>query len=143
MRVWEREIRPLAIAVVSLTMLAGCAVQGADYQHVAPASDKASIYVYRTYPTAGFGSAAQVIINCGDNAVGLGPGGYHRFTVPPGQILCSSHSENTAQVVLNAQPGHDYYLRQSLSMGFVQPRVSLQEVDAEAAQADIQKCKQQ
>jgi hypothetical protein len=135
-------LRAFGVALGAL-LLSGCAVQGPDYQHVAPQPNKASVYVYRTYPTAGLGSGAQAAINCGDNSVTLGPGGYHRFSVEPGEVLCSSHTENTAQVQLNAKAGEDYYVRQWFSMGFILPQVSLQQVEPEQAQTDLQTCKRQ
>ncbi len=132
-----------SVIATTAVLLAGCAVEGSAYQRVTPAPNKAVVYVYRTYPTAGWGSGAQAIVNCGDNSVALGPGGYHRFTFEPGEVLCTSHTENTAQVQLNAQAGHDYYIRQWLSMGLVLPRVYLEEVEPDTAQADIQSCKRQ
>lgn len=134
--------RTIIVAFGAL-LLSSCAVQGPDYEHVAPQPNKAAVYVYRTYPTAGFGSGAQAAVNCGDNSVTLGPGGYHRFSVDPGEVLCSSHTENTAQVQLNAKAGEDYYLRQWFSMGFILPRVSLEQIEPDEAQKDLQNCKRQ
>ena len=82
-------------------------------------------------------------INCGDYSVTLGPGGYHRFSVEPGEVLCSSHRENTAEVQLNVKAGEDYYLRQSVSVGLLVPRVYLEQVEPDAAQEDIKTCKRQ
>jgi hypothetical protein len=131
------------ILVICGLLRAGCAVQGPDYEHIATQPNKAAVYVYRTYPTAGFGSGAQEVVNCGDYSVALGPGGYHRFSVEPGEILCSSHTENTAQVQFNATAGEDCYVRQWFSMGFVLPHVSLEQVEPDAAQKELQTCKRQ
>jgi len=134
--------RTIIVILVGI-LLTGCAVQGPDYEHIATQPNKEAVYVYRTYPTAGFGSGAQEVINCGDYSVALGPGGYHRFSVDPGEILCSSHTENTAQVQFNATAGEDYYVRQWFSMGWVLPHVSLEQVEPDAAQKDLQTCKRQ
>jgi hypothetical protein len=138
-----KKMKRITIVVLGGLLLAGCAVQGPDYEHIAPRSNKAAVYVYRTYPTAGFGSAAQQVVNCGDYSVALGPGGYHRFSVEPGEILCSSHTENTAQVQFTAKDGEDYYVRQWFSMGWVLPHVFLEQVEPDAAQKDLQTCKRQ
>jgi uncharacterized protein DUF2846 len=136
-------VKAAIIAVLAGLLLAGCAVQGPDYEHVAPQQNKAGVYVYRTYPTAGFGSGVQAAVNCGDNSITLGPGGYHRFSVEPGEVLCSTHTENSAQVQLNAKAGEDYYVRQWFSMGFVMAHVYLEQVEPDAAQQDLQTCKRQ
>lgn len=130
------------LAVVTMFLLAGCAVEGPAYERLAVKESKAAIYVYRTYPTAGFGAGAQSAVNCGDNSVTLGPGGYHRFTVEPGDVLCSSHTENSAQVQIHALAGQDYFIRQWFSMGLILPHVYLEQVEPDTAQADIQGCKQ-
>ncbi len=122
---------------------AGCAVTGPAYQRQAVQQNKAAIYVYRTYPTAAFGWAAREMISCGDYSVTLGPGGYHRFLVEPGDILCSTTTENTADVQVHAEAGHEYYLRQWFSVGVLLAHVYLEQVEPEAAQRDIQTCKQQ
>jgi hypothetical protein len=121
----------------------GCAVQGPDYEHATAAPGKAVVYAYRTYPTAAFGVVVDAIINCGDNAISLGPGGYHRFNVDPGEVLCTSSTENTAQVRINAEPGHEYYVRQWFSVGWIRPHVFLELVDADHALPDIQQCKRE
>lgn len=136
-------MRSKMVPILVAALLSGCAVQGPDYEHVATPANKASIYVYRTYPTAGVTSDAQAALNCGDYSVTLGPGGYHRFSVEPGEVLCSSHGENTAEVQLNAKVGEDYYIRQSFSIGFAVARVHLEQVEPDAAQEDIKTCKRQ
>jgi Group II intron, maturase-specific domain len=42
---------------------------------------------YRSYLTLGYGAAAQRPLSCVDYSILLGPGGYHGFTVEPGNIL--------------------------------------------------------
>jgi hypothetical protein len=145
---WVRRLQIRSVVLnyavlAAYLVLAGCAVQGSAYEHTAVAPDRAAIYVYRTYPTAGIGSAVKTSVTCADQSVRLGPGGYHRFEVDPGDILCSSQTENTAQVQFTAKAGHEYYVKQSLSIGLVVAHDYLEQVGAEAAQADLETCKLQ
>lgn len=137
--------KPARISIVALGIasLSGCAVQGPAYEHTEVAPSKAAIYVYRTYPTLAYGAAVQVPINCSDNSINLGPGGYHVFNVESGDVLCSSHLENTASVNIKAEAGHDYYIKWWPSMGFFLPRVNAQQVEPDAAQSELQQCKRE
>jgi hypothetical protein len=133
----------LAVTIAVAMLMAGCAVEGPAYERMTVAPAKAAVYVYRTYPTMGYGAGVQMPINCGDNSIMLGPGGYHVFMVDAGEVLCSSHLENTGNIELHAEPGHDYYLRGWVSMGILLPRVHLETVEAETAQPEIGQCKRQ
>lgn len=129
-------LKNLAAAAAFSILLAGCAVEGPAYQKMAVAPAKAAVYVYRTYPTMAYGAAVQLPVNCGDSSILLGPGGYHVFAVEPGEVLCSSHLENTANVQFRAEPGHEYYIRGWVSMGIVLARVNLEMVDTGTGTAD-------
>jgi hypothetical protein len=122
-------------------ILTGCAVKGPDFEKKAVAAAKSAIYVYRQY--SAYGAGAPLTVNCGDNSVTLGPGGYHEFTVEPGDELCSSSSENSASVQIAASAGQAYYVKGWISIGFFLPHVHLQTVEPNLATLEIAQCKRQ
>jgi hypothetical protein len=124
-------------------LMTSCAVQGPAYEPVAVAPEQSVIYVYRTYPTLAYGAGVLLPVACGENSILLGPGGYHVFKVGPGEILCSSHLENTANLDIHAQPGQNYYIRGWPSMGILLPRTNLELMDAQSATTEISECKKQ
>jgi len=128
-----------AIAALS----AGCAVQGPAYEKANLPPAKAAVYVYRVYPTLGFGAGLLLPVSCGDNSILLGPGGYHVFNVERGELLCSSHMENSASVQIAVEAGHEYYVKGWPSMGVFNARVNLETVNAETAGAELRDCKRQ
>jgi len=135
-------IRHTQVAAIA-ALAAGCAVEGPAYEKANLPPEKAAVYVYRLYPTMGVGAGLVLPISCGDNSTLLGPGGYHVFNVEPGEVLVSSHMENSASVQIAAEAGHEYYVRGYTSMGFLMPRVNLETVDAGTAEAELRECKRQ
>jgi hypothetical protein len=128
------------VAILMLA-LAGCAVQGPDYERTPVAPTKSAIYLYRPYHS--FGSALSPAVNCGDAAVGLGSGGFHKFTLDPGPVHCSVHTEVTTSIDVDAKAGQTYYIRESLWVGFIVAHVHLDPKDSEEASAEIRDCKEQ
>jgi hypothetical protein len=127
--------------VILAVLLAGCAVQGPDYENTPASPAKSAIYLYRPYHS--FAGGASPVVNCGDGAVGLGPGGFHRFTLDPGPVHCSVHTEVTTSIDVDAKAGQTYYIRESLWIGFIVPHVHLDPENPEEASAEIQECKEQ
>ena len=122
-------------------LFAGCAVQGADYEAVPVAPAKSAIYLYRPYNV--LGSGLSPVVNCGDGAIGLGPGGFHKFTVDPGPVHCSVHTEVTTSLDIDAKASQTYYVRESIWPGFILAHVHLDRKDPEDATSEIQECKEQ
>ena len=70
------------MASALLRLILGYVVEGPAFQRVRQAQNmKGVIYVYRMYPTLGYGAAVSVRVSCGDNSILLGPGGYHAFKI--------------------------------------------------------------
>ena len=130
----------LAIAML-MVACGGCAVQGAAYQATPAPSAKSAVYLYRPYRIIGVGVSPSV--NCGDYSSTLGPGGFHRFTIDPGTLHCDAHTEVTTSIDIDVKPGQSYYLEESLSIGWLQPRVHLDLKTPDEAGAEIQECKEQ
>jgi hypothetical protein len=129
------------IIAMLMVACAGCAVQGSAYQPALPPSAKSAVYLYRPYRVIGVGVSPSV--NCGDYSSALGPGGFHRFTVDPGTLHCDAHTEVTTSIDTDVKPGQSYYIDESLSIGWLQPRVHLDAKTPEEAASEIQECKEQ
>jgi len=127
--------------VILMAACAGCAVQGAAYQPAPPSSAKGAVYLYRPYRVIGVGVSPAV--NCGDYSSVLGPGGFHRFTIDSGPLHCDAHTEVTTAIDIDVKAGQSYYIEESLSIGWLQPRVHLDAKTPEEAAAEIQECKEQ
>jgi hypothetical protein len=102
---------------------------------------KSAIYFYRPYQ--GFGSGLSPVVSCGGEAIGLGAGRFHKFTVDPGLIRCSVRSEVATSLDIDAQAGQTYYIRIFLSVGSFDARVHLEQKDIVEVEAEVQKCREQ
>src|SRR5229473_661363 len=88
-----RRLMALLLSVVPV-FVAGCAVQGAQFQRAEAPPGNATIYVYRPYH---YGSSLlRPSVTCGDDTARIGPGGYHAFIVPAGKVVCSVAGGETA-----------------------------------------------
>lgn len=127
----------LAIVVVS-TLIAGCAVQGRPFERAYAPPDHATIYVYRPYNYAG--SLLRPEVTCGNDAVRIGPGGYHAFIVPTGKVTCSVQGkENVDKVEILAEP-RVYYIKEQIGWGLLIGHPYLSPMDADKAHDEIRTC---
>lgn len=129
-----------------LLLLGGCASVPMDSmnsdqtskQFEVPA-DKSGIYLYRN---ENFGGAIAMTVALNGRVAGqTGPKTYFHWVVEPGQHEISSITENTSTLVLNTEPGRNYYIWQEVKMGLWTARSLLQEVDAATGQAGVLECK--
>jgi hypothetical protein len=125
------------ILFVALLSSAGCAVQGRPFERVSAPPGDAVIYVYRPYHYAG--SALKPPVTCGEDTARIGPGGYHAFIVPAGQIICSVPGETSDQVEIDAEP-RVYYIREEFGWGVLSGHPHLNPIDTDTAQSEIQQC---
>jgi len=125
------------LAVCSL-LLAGCASvpmasasADAEGKQFAPQPGRANIYISRGM---GVGSALvfQTILD-GRIAGALAPNTYQLLSVPAGQhTLIVSATENVQQTTLTVQPGRNYFVEVSVSMGWTRGHANIETVsDAE------------
>ena len=135
--------RVVAILLYTATIfVGGCAVRGAvqgrPFEKVYSPPGNAVIYVYRPYSYAG--SMLRPSVRCGEDTARIGPGGYHAFIVPAGQVVCRVQTEPTHEVEIEAQPDVVYYIREQIGWGVLSSRPRLNRIDADQAQTEIQTC---
>lgn len=99
----------------------------AEAKQFTPQPGRASIYVTRGF---GVGSALvfQTILD-GRIAGALAPNTYQLLSVSPGQhTLIVSATENVQQTTLTVQPGRNYFVEVSVSMGFISGHANIQSI---------------
>jgi uncharacterized protein DUF2846 len=103
-----------------------------------PVADKAVIFLFRNEaPSAPW--ALRVTLDgkeMGDTSAQT----YFRWTVEPGEHMIVSYSENAPGLLINAEPGHVYYVWQEVNTGFFQPRTELHLVDRMTAETALRTC---
>ncbi len=118
-------------------LLVGCAVQGQPFEKLSPPAANAVVYVYRPYH---FGSSLlRPAVTCGDDTARIGPGGYHAFVVPAGDVLCKVQTETADVVEFDADP-RSYYIREEFDWGVLTGHPHLNPIDSDQAQSEIQSC---
>ena len=119
------------------SLVVGCAVQGRPFEKASSPPGDAVIYVYRPYH---YGSSLlRPSVTCGEDTARIGPGGYHAFVVPVGQVVCSVQTETADQVEIHAQP-RVYYIREEFGWGVLTGHPHLNPIDTDEAQSEIQNC---
>ncbi|HZN85786.1 MAG TPA: DUF2846 domain-containing protein [Burkholderiales bacterium] len=129
-----------------LAVLTGCASvpMGSDAEDLAakgfmPRQGKANIYVYR-HET--MGAAVKMPVSLNGRIAGLTASKtYFLFEVDPGSHRLASHTENVAELTVNASAGRNYYVWQEVKMGLMQARSNLQLMDETAGRAGVMECK--
>jgi hypothetical protein len=117
--------------------LAACAMKGPPFERISPPPSNAVVYVYRPYH---YGSSLlRPAITCGDETVRIGPGSYHAFIVPTGDVTCKVQTETTDVVEFDADP-RAYYIREEFEWGIMTGRPHLNPIDTDEAQSEIQSC---
>ncbi|MGH8014398.1 MAG: hypothetical protein ACREQ4_18060 [Candidatus Binataceae bacterium] len=133
---WRRFL-PLPFYVAA-AIFCGCAVQGAPFEKAYAPPAHAAIYVYRPYSYAG--SLLRPAVTCGDDTTRIGPGGYHAFIEPVGDIICRVQGgESADEVELLATP-RVYYIRERIGWGLMTGHPQLDPIDTDKAQTEIQRC---
>jgi hypothetical protein len=96
-------------------MLAGCGVNGEEYQPKPPPAEKSLIYLYRPYKT--FGTGATPMVTCGGESIEMEPGGFYDFENESGTVTCSAAGEAKSELKFDAHPGERYFIREDLEGG--------------------------
>lgn len=129
---------PASLLFAGCVSVSGCAVRGRPFERAYAPPGHATIYVYRPYSYAG--SLLRPPVTCGEDTARIGPGGYHAFAVPAGQIVvCSVQGETTDEVEIHTEP-RLYYLREEIGWGVLSGHPHLNPMDADKAQDEIQTC---
>ena len=132
--------------VLLLTLLGGCASVpmaslDADSQSKTFAVDpaKSGIYLYRNEIYGG--AIAMPVALDGRVAGKSAPKGYFHWVVEPGRHEITSLTENTARLVLDTEPGRNYFVWQEVKMGMWAARSQLHEVSEEEGMRGVRECK--
>lgn len=133
-------------ALVGVLALSGCASvpmadKNADVQAKAfmPASDKATVYIYRNET---FGSAIKMPVLIDNVSVGdTASKTYIEKQLAPGQHTITSKTEKDSSVSINMLAGQIYYVWQEVKMGMWAAGSALHVVDAQKGQAGVRESK--
>jgi len=108
-------------------------------QFSAPAEDKAGLYIYRN---STFGGALTKVIYIDDQVVGASaPMTYFYRVISPGQHTLSTQSEfSNNDLIITANPGFNYYVRQYMKMGVFVGGANLELVSEEEGRKGVSEC---
>src|SRR5271168_2116568 len=96
-------------------MLAGCGVNGDEYQPKPPPAEKSLIYIYRPYKILGTG--ATPMVTCGRESIEMEPGGFYGFENESDTVTCSAAGEANSELKFDAHPGERYFIREDVEGG--------------------------
>jgi len=134
-----------ALAGIAVFMLVGCASvpmapkdRDLAAKSFTPKPGKAQIYVYRNET---LGSAVRMVVSLDGRVIGqTGAKTFFWWEVEPGEHKISSHTENTADIVLKTEPDKLYFVWQEVKMGMWGPRSLLHQVDEETGKLGVMEC---
>ena len=140
MRRKNHQLFTVVLSMLVLSFLSGCAARGPAFSKIDNLSaDKGLVYIYRV--PAFTGSAIFYDITVGENAITtLKNGGYFPYQTNPGEIEFSASTEATSAVTLDVEAGQTYYIKGSLSVGFLMGRPHLSVVPNKVGEKEIQEC---
>ncbi len=100
--------------------------------------DKANIYIYRSRVT---GEDEPWTVELDGEVASKTPGGACLMReVEPGLHKITSTSDNADSVLLTAEAGKNYFIRQGAKLGFFRIRTQLQQVEDQAGKRAVIKC---
>jgi hypothetical protein len=138
-----RAVSGLAIALMAVVLLSGCATSGATYTELQPklaplAVGQGRIFIYRN---AVFGMAVQPSVKLNDVVVGSAvPHGFMYVDRPAGDYIISTATEVTRTLSLTLAPGQVRYVRLAIGIGFFVGHVYPELVDNTEGADDIADC---
>lgn len=129
------------LSVLFFSFLSGCAAKGPAFSKIDNlSSDKGLVYVYRVPSIKG--AAISYDIKVGENVITtLKNGGYFPYQTNPGEIEFSAATEAKSAITLDVEAGQTYYIKGSLSVGFLMGRPHLSVVPNDLGEKEIQECK--
>src|SRR5579863_5880049 len=117
-------------------MLAGCGVQGTEYQPRAVPAEKSIIYIYRPYKI--LGSGATPLVTCGSESIEMEPGGFYSFMQETGNVTCIAGDDSKPGLKFEARPGEQYFIKEDVDSG-----TPLTLVKASVGSEEIKDCRRQ
>jgi hypothetical protein len=122
-------------------MLAGCGVQGDEYQPRKVPAEKSVVYIYRPYNA--LGSSATPMVTCGQETIEMEPGGYYSFEQQSGPVTCTAASETKLEYKFDARPGEQYFIREDVDTVTEGGRTHFKLMRADIAADEIKDCRRQ
>jgi len=122
-------------------MLAGCGVQGAEYQPQRVPAEKSVVYIYRPFKV--LGSSATPMITCGHETIEMEPGGYYSFDQETGPVTCTAASEAKLEYKFDARPGERYFIREDVDTLTQGGATHFKLMRADIAEDEIKDCRRQ
>ena len=140
--------RLVILFLISSSLIVGCAsvskapTEKSDAaKSFEAATDKGTVYLYRTGRAVGAAGQLSVKIN-NDVAGGTGPGSFFKWDFKPGTYTFSSSTgESSAVIELDVKAGEVYFIRQDARMGVANGRVTMKIVDDKKGQQEVEGCK--
>lgn len=103
-----------------------------------PAEGKAVIYLFRNSPPS-VGWTIPVTLDGKEMGV-TGGQTYFRWEVSAGEHMIISKTHTWSGLMVNAEPGHMYYVWQDIGIGFFVPTSHLTFVDRVTAELNLRSC---
>jgi hypothetical protein len=133
-------IARLAVLMSFCVATTGCAGLQVSKDHPMPTvqADKGLVYFYRESSFKG----AAIHYDISDNGTVIGAlqsGTYFYENATPGPHTYSAKTEASSEVTLNVEAGKTYYVKGSITFGFVAGHPKLEIADETAAQAALAK----
>jgi hypothetical protein len=126
-----------AVAVCIL-MLAGCGVQGDEYQPRRVPAEKSVVYLYRPFKV--LGSSATPLVTCGHESIEMEPGGYYSFDEETGPVTCAAAG---AEYKFDARPGERYFIREDVDTVTQGGATHFKLMRADVGEDEIKDCRRQ
>jgi len=123
---------------VCLLMLAGCGVQGDEYQPRRVPAEKSVVYLYRPFKV--LGSSANPLVTCGHESIEMEPGGYYSFDEETGPVTCTAAG---AEYKFDARPGEQYFIREDVDTVTQGGATHFKLMRADVAEDEIKDCRRQ
>jgi hypothetical protein len=126
---------------VACLMLAGCGVQGDEFQPQRVPAEKSVVYLYRPFKV--LGSSATPMVTCGHETIEMEPGGYYSFEQESGPVTCITAGATKVEYKFDARPGERYFIRQDVDTVIQGGAIHFKLMRADIAQDEIQDCRRQ
>jgi hypothetical protein len=130
----------VALSLVALTFLSGCASLGQVYQEEPIPQDKGLVYLYR--PSSFIGGGVSYDVKVGETPVTtLYNGGYYPYFSDPGEVEFWAKTESKSAVTLDVKAGETYFVKGTVGVGLLVGRPHLTVVPNETGGKEIADCK--
>jgi hypothetical protein len=133
--------KPICGLAAVCVMLAGCGVQGDEYQPQRVPAEKSVVYLYRPFKV--LGSSATPMVTCGHETIEMEPGGYYSFEQESGPVTCITAGETKVGYKFDAHPGERYFIREDVDTLTQGGATHFKLMRADVAEDEIKDCRHQ